>query len=109
MVRRVPHVSTSVAGPGLDAGAPLMVDVGDRTARGRTRYEGVNAPKNVDAPVQPGDILAGKYRVERVLGVGAMGVVVAALHVDLGERRALKFMLPSMLGNTEGVERFLRE
>src|SRR5579871_4239254 len=61
------------------------------------------------AGVQPGDILAGKYRVERVLGAGGMGVVVAATHIDLMERRAIKFMLPSQLGNTEAVERFLRE
>ena len=60
-------------------------------------------------PVRIGEILAGKYRVERVLGVGAMGVVVAATHVDLLELRAIKFMLPSMLGDVEGVERFLRE
>ncbi|MEP7126948.1 MAG: serine/threonine-protein kinase [Byssovorax sp.] len=56
-----------------------------------------------------GEILAGKYRVERLLGVGAMGIVVAATHVDLLEVRAIKFMLPSMLGDKEGVERFLRE
>ncbi|APR86721.1 Serine/threonine-protein kinase pkn3 [Minicystis rosea] len=62
-----------------------------------------------DAPIRPGDILAGKYRVERVLGSGAMGVVVAAMHVELHELRAIKFMLPSMLGDAEGVERFLRE
>jgi serine/threonine-protein kinase len=59
--------------------------------------------------VRIGEILAGKYRVERLLGVGAMGIVVAATHVDLHEVRAIKFMLPSMLGDVEGVERFLRE
>ena len=60
-------------------------------------------------PVRVGDMLAGKYRVERVLGVGAMGIVVAATHVDLHELRAIKLMLPSMLSDAEGVERFLRE
>ena len=60
-------------------------------------------------PVRVGEIIAGKYRVERLLGVGAMGVVVAAMHVDLHELRAIKLMLPSMLGDVEGVERFLRE
>src|SRR5262245_11156018 len=60
-------------------------------------------------PVSPGDILAGKYRVERVLGAGGMGVVVAATHIDLLERRAIKFMLASQLGDAEAVERFLRE
>jgi serine/threonine-protein kinase len=59
--------------------------------------------------VNVGDILAGKYRVERVLGMGAMGVVVAAMHLDLQKLRAIKFMLPSALEDAEGVERFMRE
>jgi serine/threonine-protein kinase len=61
------------------------------------------------APVQPGDVLAGKYRVERILGVGGMGVVVAAHHVQLDERVALKFLLPEALANEEAVARFGRE
>ena len=32
--------------------------------------------KKTDAPVRPGEVLAGKYSVDRVLGVGGMGVVV---------------------------------
>lgn len=56
-----------------------------------------------------GDILAGKYQVDRVLGAGGMGVVVAATHVQLGHRVALKFMLPSVAENQEANERFLRE
>jgi eukaryotic-like serine/threonine-protein kinase len=60
-------------------------------------------------PVQEGEVLAGKYRVERVLGVGGMGVVVAALHIALDERVAIKFLLPEALGNPEAVARFARE
>jgi serine/threonine-protein kinase len=60
-------------------------------------------------PVQEGEVLAGKYRVERVLGVGGMGVVVAALHIGLDERVAIKFLLPEALGNAEAVARFARE
>jgi serine/threonine-protein kinase len=60
-------------------------------------------------PVQEGEILAGKYRVERVLGVGGMGVVVSALHIQLDERVALKFLLPEALSNPEAVARFARE
>jgi serine/threonine protein kinase len=67
------------------------------------------AAKADASPVKQGDILAGKYRVERVLGVGGMGVVVAATHIDLLERRAIKFMLAAQLGDSEAVERFLRE
>jgi len=62
-----------------------------------------------DAPVHPGDVLGGKYRVERVLGSGGMGVVVAAVHVELGQRVALKFVLPHALGDGEVASRFLRE
>jgi serine/threonine-protein kinase len=62
-----------------------------------------------EAPVQRGDVLAGKYRVESVLGIGGMGVVVEATHVELNEARAIKFMLPDALENAESVERFLRE
>jgi eukaryotic-like serine/threonine-protein kinase len=61
------------------------------------------------AGVREGDILAGKYRVERVLGMGGMGVVVAAHHLQLDEKVALKFLLPDALDNTEAVARFARE
>ncbi len=61
------------------------------------------------AGVREGDILAGKYRVERVLGVGGMGVVVAAHHLQLDEKVALKFLLPEALANAEAVARFARE
>jgi eukaryotic-like serine/threonine-protein kinase len=60
-------------------------------------------------PVQPGDILAGKYEVERVLGAGGMGVVVAARHLQLRDRVALKFLLPDVMMQPEAVERFERE
>ncbi len=60
-------------------------------------------------PVQAGDVLAGKYRVERVLGRGGMGVVVAAMHLQLGQRVALKFLLPQATETADAIERFLRE
>jgi len=60
-------------------------------------------------PVHEGQVLAGKYRVERVLGIGGMGVVVSALHLQLDERVALKFLLPEALDNPESVARFARE
>src|ERR1700704_3016895 len=42
-----------------------------------------------------GDVLAGKYRVDKILGIGGMGMVVAATHLELDQRVALKFMLPN--------------
>jgi serine/threonine protein kinase len=61
------------------------------------------------AGVRAGDVLAGKYRVVRVLGAGGMGVVVMAHHLLLNQDVALKFLLPSLLSNTDVVERFARE
>ena len=61
------------------------------------------------APVREGEILADKYRVERVLGVGGMGVVVAAWDLQLERQVALKFLLPAALESQEAVERFQRE
>ena len=63
----------------------------------------------VDSPVKEGEVIASKYRVERVLGVGGMGVVVAARHLELGELFALKFLLPTARTNKEVAARFGRE
>jgi serine/threonine-protein kinase len=54
-------------------------------------------------------LLAGKYRVEAVLGMGGMGVVVSARHEQLDQRVAIKFVRPEALGNSDAIERFLRE
>jgi serine/threonine-protein kinase len=54
-------------------------------------------------------VIAGKYRVERVVGIGGMGVVVAAHHIHLDERVALKLLLPETLRHPEGASRFLQE
>ncbi len=62
-----------------------------------------------DVPFREGDMLAGKYRFERVLGRGGMGVVVAALHVQLGQPVAMKFLLHEACTFPEAVGRFLRE
>jgi serine/threonine-protein kinase len=59
--------------------------------------------------VAEGQVLAGKYRVERVLGQGGMGVVVAARHLQLERLVALKFLLPEACSSPEAVARFLRE
>jgi serine/threonine-protein kinase len=59
--------------------------------------------------LREGDVLAGKYRVERVLGVGGMGMVIAARHIELDERVAIKFLLPEVACEGDAVTRFARE
>jgi eukaryotic-like serine/threonine-protein kinase len=67
------------------------------------------APTPAASPTSPGAILAGKYRVERILGQGGMGVVVEARHIALDDRVALKFLLPEYAQHPEASARFLRE
>ena len=64
----------------------------------------MNAPSGME-----GQVLAGKYRVERVLGQGGMGIVLAAKHIHLEERVAVKLMLAEAAFSGEAVARFLRE
>jgi serine/threonine-protein kinase len=64
---------------------------------------------HVSVPVQPGEVLAGKFRVERILGAGGMGVVVSAMHLELDERVAVKFLLPQSIQGPEAAARFVRE
>ncbi|MBW2455643.1 MAG: serine/threonine protein kinase [Deltaproteobacteria bacterium] len=54
-----------------------------------------------------GRIIAGKYRVERVIGSGGMGVVVAAVDVALDQRLAIK-VLPAAADRIT-IKRVLRE
>jgi eukaryotic-like serine/threonine-protein kinase len=58
---------------------------------------------------KPGDLLAGKLRIERVIGRGGMGVVYCAQHELLGQRVAIKILLPAVASNKEAVARFLNE
>lgn len=56
-----------------------------------------------------GDVIAGKYAIEKVLGVGGMGVVFAAKHRHLDERVAIKLLLPQFAKDATIVARFMRE
>ncbi len=58
---------------------------------------------------QAGEIIAGKFCVERVIATGGVGVVVAARHLQLGETVALKFLLPQADRDATDVARFVRE
>jgi serine/threonine-protein kinase len=56
----------------------------------------------------PNVVIAGKYRVESGLGRGGMGMVLSAWHLDLGERVAIKVLLPNALRDPGIVKRFQR-
>jgi serine/threonine protein kinase len=61
-------------------------------------------------PPSPSDMLPGtSYRLLRTIGVGAMGVVYEAEHVELMRTVALKVMSPELGSSTSYATRFRRE
>jgi serine/threonine-protein kinase len=56
-----------------------------------------------------GEVVAGKYLIEGVIGRGSMGVVVRATHLGFDELVALKFIRPEMRKIDGIVSRFARE
>ncbi|WP_437969042.1 protein kinase [Sorangium sp. So ce260] len=63
----------------------------------------------MNPPVVEGEVIAGKYRVDRVLGRGGMGMVVAASHLFLPQRVAIKLLLSDEDDSPALAQRFLRE
>jgi serine/threonine-protein kinase len=56
-----------------------------------------------------GQVVAGKYRIDSVIGEGGMGYVVVAHHLQLDTKVAIKLLRAELASNAEAVERFARE
>jgi serine/threonine-protein kinase len=56
-----------------------------------------------------GEIFVEKYRVDKILGHGGMGVVAMCTHLALNEAVAIKMLRKDVLDDADAVERFMRE
>ena len=56
-----------------------------------------------------GQVIAGKFRIDRVLAEGGMGLVVAATHLHLDQPVALKLPRGEIIANADALARFTRE
>jgi serine/threonine protein kinase len=56
-----------------------------------------------------GDIVAGKYQIEGILGSGGMGAVYQCTHRVTGKAFAIKCLLPRLSAESDAVKRFIRE
>ena len=56
-----------------------------------------------------GQVLDGKYSIERQLGKGGMGTVYLSTHIGTGRPVAVKVIAPDFMKRAEFVERFRRE
>ncbi|HEX3774912.1 MAG TPA: serine/threonine-protein kinase [Polyangiaceae bacterium] len=79
-----------------------------RSPRMRAPAESSDEPPPRRLPVRTGDVLLGKYCVERVHRQGALGVTIEAEHLQLGQRVVLKLMLADPQVHPEAAARFLR-
>ncbi|MDI1444318.1 serine/threonine-protein kinase [Polyangium sp. 6x1] len=59
--------------------------------------------------VTVGEVIAGKYRVEREIGRGGMGLVLLAMHVDLEQPVAVKVLHEHSAYDDGAIARFIRE
>jgi serine/threonine-protein kinase len=67
-------------------------------------------PRSIAAPPPPsGELLAGKYRVESLIGEGGIGTVLAAHHELLDLPVAVKILSPEFVRSPATVGRFLGE
>ncbi|HEY6077884.1 MAG TPA: protein kinase, partial [Polyangiaceae bacterium] len=83
---------------------PLEPEAEARPGSGDVAAEPTPTP-----PIQLGALVADKYRVDRVIGFGGMGVVCAATHVELGTPVAIKFVRQERDSDERAVSRTLTE
>jgi serine/threonine protein kinase len=60
-------------------------------------------------PAHPGDVIAGKYRIDGILGTGGMGIVFAATHLHLERLVAVKVMRSELTAFPGAVQRLVLE
>jgi eukaryotic-like serine/threonine-protein kinase len=76
---------------------------------GSSSGAGLAATLDAALGVEPGSVIGGKYRIDRLLGKGGMGVVVAATQLALDRTVAIKLVRSDCVQDPQAVERLLRE
>ncbi len=63
----------------------------------------------VEEHLQPGQVISGRFRLEKLLGQGGMGTVWEARHLSLETQIAIKFLNPDLSRRHDVLARFARE
>jgi serine/threonine protein kinase len=69
----------------------------------------VSEAQTTDGASRLGEVVSGRYRIEKLLGEGGMGAVYLAEHTAMRKRVALKLLHKQVSGNAEVIARFERE
>jgi eukaryotic-like serine/threonine-protein kinase len=70
---------------------------------------GGEQPRKLGSTFLPGELVAGRYRIERFIAKGGMGEVYDAYDTALGDHVALKTIRPDVAHDESALERFKRE
>lgn len=62
-----------------------------------------------DGAARVGELLGGRYRVESVVGYGALGTVLRARHITMGREVALKLLSPELSGHPAIRRRLIKQ
>jgi serine/threonine protein kinase/tetratricopeptide (TPR) repeat protein len=123
----VPGESSS-PGTSVPLDSPTVIDIPSRKLTDiPIRNISADAPTMAGAPKMPrttsghinvftgapiletGTLLAGRYQILNILGVGGMGAVYQALDIELNRTIALKVIRPDLAGNQAIIDRFKQE
>src|SRR4051794_34686090 len=69
----------------------------------------VAVTRGIPSTIREGEILGGKYRLEKEIGRGSMGTVWSAVHLTLGQRVAIKLIAAEHAQAAEARQRFSTE
>jgi serine/threonine-protein kinase len=98
-----PAPSMAAAQGGGSVGASIGTDA-------TVAAKGFPGMPGIGGALSPGQVLLGRYTIEKELGHGGMGAVYLARDAQLGERVALKVISSALAGDPQAaVERFRRE
>src|SRR5271157_2541258 len=95
----------------LDADATVAMDPQATMATQGTTWSKPATwdPEAGSKPLQPGDILAQRYEILKLLGEGGMGAVYRARDAELDRMVALKVIRPELARNEQILQRFKQE
>ena len=97
---------------GADAGvrhASLIAEPARPDAAGASVRPGPAGPSIDASALEPGTVLAARYRVLRHIGSGAFGVVVLVEDLMVREEIVLKFLRPHVASDENAIQRFVQE
>ncbi len=92
-----------------ETGATFMMSGAPAEPRYESGARAISDLRSAEAPLVAGDVIDGRYVIERGLAEGGMGVVYLARHVELEQPVAIKFLRADLCDRPNVVQRFLNE